>query len=193
MPRAKKHEAGFVPPKTLPKPKKPTAAGGPPTKYTPELVQEICERLCKGEPLAQICRDKHMPSDHTVRNWGDSMEEVASAIARAREVGFDYIASGCLEIADDSRNDYIEKLAEEGDDSAVKARSFDAEHVQRSKLRIETRLKLLAKWDPKRYGERLGLTDGEGKPLQTGAAGVLIVPGVIQDPGAWTALVQGSK
>jgi hypothetical protein len=29
--------------------------------------------------------------------------------------------------------------------------------VQRAKLRIDTRLKLLSKWDPKRYGEKLAL------------------------------------
>jgi hypothetical protein len=35
-------------------------------------------------------------------------------------------------------------------------------------LRIETRLKLLAKWDPKRYGERLHseVTGVDGGPLQ---------------------------
>jgi len=32
--------------------------------------------------------------------------------------------------------------------------TIDGEHVSRSKLRIETRLKLLACWDPKRYGAK---------------------------------------
>ena len=36
----------------------------------------------------------------------------------------------------------------------------NAEHIQRSKLRIETRLKLLAKWNPKKYGDKLAL-EGE--------------------------------
>ena len=44
----------------------------------------------------------------------------------------------------------MEKLTADG----VIAPSLNAEHIQRSKLRVETRLKLLAKWDPKRYGER---------------------------------------
>ncbi len=166
MAKAPKKAIAFIPPEPLPEPAPMTPAGGPPTKYTPELVIEICGRLSKGEPLAQICRDEHMPSDSTVRNWGDAMPEVASAIARAREAGFDYIAADCMVIADDSRNDFIEKMATDGDEGAVKARAYDAEHVQRSKLRIETRLKLLAKWDPKRYGDKMALTDGDGKPLQ---------------------------
>jgi hypothetical protein len=80
------------------------------------------------------------------------MDDVSAVIARAREEGFDAIAAMTLEIADDGRNDYMDQLAEAGDELAGK---FNGEHVQRSKLRIETRLKLLAKWDPKRYGERI--------------------------------------
>ena len=29
--------------------------------------------------------------------------------------------------------------------------------IQRAKLRIDTRLKLLSKWDPKRYGDKLDI------------------------------------
>jgi hypothetical protein len=37
------------------------------------------------------------------------------------------------------------------------------------KLQIETRLKLLAKWDPKRYGERMAteISGPDGGPIQT--------------------------
>ena len=31
----------------------------------------------------------------------------------------------------------------------------NTEWISRSKLRVETRLKLLAKWDPKRYGDKI--------------------------------------
>ena len=37
---------------------------------------------------------------------------------------------------------------------ALRAMAFNAEHVQRSKPRIETRLKLLAKWS-KKYADRM--------------------------------------
>ena len=33
----------------------------------------------------------------------------------------------------------------------------DREVTSRSKLRVETRLKLLAKWNPKKYGEKVAL------------------------------------
>lgn len=105
-----------------------------------------------GEPLAQICRDDHMPSDKTVRNWMTDDAEITSAIARARVSGFDYLASECLEIAEERP----ERTA---------AGSIDTGSVQHAKLRIETRLKLLAKWDPKRYGEKLELSGDSDNPL----------------------------
>lgn len=123
---------------------------GRPSKFTQETADEICDRLSKGEPLAVICRDEHMPGARTVYDWIDSRPEFSAAIAHAREVGFDQIAADCLDIADDGSNDYVVKKRPDGEEYDA----FDAEHVQRSKLRIETRLKLLAKWDPKRYGER---------------------------------------
>ena len=126
---------------------------GRPSTFKQELADEIVERLSKGEPLAAICRDDHMPGARTVYDWMDAKPELSAAIARAREVGFDALAAECLDIAEDGSNDYVTK--ERPDGSTYDA--FDSEHVQRSKLRIETRLKLLAKWDPKRYGERLDL------------------------------------
>lgn len=124
---------------------------GRPSDFTTELLDEICERLAKGEPLAVICRDDHMPSDRTVRNWM-ARDDVSSAIARAREVGFDAIAAECLDIADNTASD-TKWVGEEGSERAIP----DSEWISRSRLRVETRLKLLAKWDPKRYGEKLDI------------------------------------
>lgn len=114
---------------------------GRPSKFTQELANEICARISTGETLASICREARMPADRTVREWQEKDAEFAAAIARAREDGFDQIAAGCLEIAD-------------SDPERTAMGSVDAGYVQHAKLRIETRLKLLAKWDPKRYGER---------------------------------------
>lgn len=121
-----------------------------PSKFRQELLDEICERLAEGEPLAAICREDKFPTDRTVRTWALERSDVSSAIARARLLGYDAIADECMEIADDARNDWMAMLSDE----EQLGYKFNGEHVQRSKLRIETRLKLLAKWDPKRYGER---------------------------------------
>lgn len=118
---------------------------GRPSTYSPEVVEAICERLSAGEPLAAICRDEGMPGLRTVYDWMEDAD-VSARIARAREVGEEHLLSECLEIADDGRRDYVPN--EDGREVV------DHDHIQRSKLRIETRLKLLAKWNPKKWGDK---------------------------------------
>lgn len=135
--------------------------------YSQEIADKVCERISKGEPLRQICREDGFPSYGAIYDWLEVNADFASRFARARAVGFDHIAEETLEIADDATNDYmLRKRAgdEEGDGDKV----LDSEHVQRSKLRIETRLKLLAKWDPKRYGDKIQTEHSgpNGGPLQ---------------------------
>lgn len=120
-------------------------ATGRPSKYTPEIAQSIIEQLSEGVPLRVICRQDGMPAWRTVYDWIDRDEELSAHIARARLLGFDAIAEECLDIADDSSKDYRE---------TDKGPVYDAEHVQRSKLRVETRLKLLASWASSKYGNR---------------------------------------
>ena len=115
---------------------------GRPSKYTPELVTEICERLSKGEPLAAICREPRMPGCRTVYDWADADEVISAAIARARDEGEEAIAVDCLTIADDVE-----------------------EHPASRKVRVDTRLKLLAKWNPKRWGDKLQHADADGEKL----------------------------
>jgi hypothetical protein len=38
--------------------------------------------------------------------------------------------------------------------------------IEHRKLRIETRLKLLAKWNPKKYGDRLDIGNADGEPFK---------------------------
>lgn len=129
---------------------------GRPSIFTPEIVESICERLSRGEPLAAICRDEGMPADRTVRDWIESKPEVSAAIACAREAGEEAIAADCLVIADDSTGDF--RMGE-------KSLLVDTDHIQRSKLRIDTRLKLLAKWNPRKWGERIQHANDPADPL----------------------------
>lgn len=129
--------------------------------FSQSIADEIIERLSKGEPLEKICRDEHMPSSRTVLRWKEADAAFMSDIAHAREAGFDQIAVECLDIADFGLNDTYE------DDDGNKRTDTDV--IQRSKLRIETRLKLLAKWDPKRYGDKVDINHGgqDGNPIKT--------------------------
>ena len=121
--------------------------------YSPEIAEAICERLGEGEPMRQICRLEGMPAWRTVYHWIEENPDFAARIAHARARGYDAIAEECLEIADDRR--YDTRLSGAGENEREVA---NAEWIGRSKVRIETRLKLLAKWDPKRFGEKVEQT-----------------------------------
>jgi hypothetical protein len=148
--------------------------------FTQEVADAIIERLSKGEPLAAICGDENMPAVRTVSDWKAAHQSFAADFAHAREAGFDVIAATCLEIAEDGSHDYKHVKRSNGEEYE----EYDAEHVQRSKLRIETRLKLLAKWDPKRYGERVQteVSGPDGGPVRQELSWAQTAAEAIQDP-----------
>jgi hypothetical protein len=133
--------------------------------FTQEKANAILARLSAGEPLAQICRDEGMPSVRTVSLWKETQDGFAADFARAREDGFDALAAQCLDIADETRKDTI--ATEDGERP-------NTEWISRSKLRVETRLRLLAKWDPRRYGDKMTLAGDPEAPLAAAVSPELI-------------------
>lgn len=137
---------------------------GRPSLYTPEIIDELCERLSNGEPMAAICREEGMPSHVTVWNWMNDKTDperaafVSESIARAREVGEDVIAAQVLEIVDQNP----ERVA------TMHGDQIDSGDVSNRRMRAEYRLKLLAKWNPKRWGEKVDLTT-QGDKLEGNA------------------------
>lgn len=129
------------------------------TIYTEEIAQTICERIANGEFLRVICREEGMPNWRTVYLWIETKPEFAERMERARAIGSDAIASDCLEIAD------TPLLGEE-----VTIKGDGTEEVKRSdmlghrKLQIDTRLKMLAKWHPKKYGDKLAIGGADDLP-----------------------------
>ena len=128
------------------------AQRGRPSKFTEDIADEIVKRLSVGETLRSICRDEHMPGWQSIYNWISANEDFSGRIARARELGEDAIAQECMDIADNASNDWMSRLDKE---KAGSGWLLNGDHVQRSKLRIDTRLKLLAKWNPKKYGDKV--------------------------------------
>ena len=132
---------------------------GRPTKLNQQVLQTIVERLSNGEPLASICRDEGMPATRTVRDWINNDPDVSAAIARAREDGEDYLAAECLRIADTPVEGVIEKmesqLQPDGTSIMAVVERRREDMLGHRKLQIETRLKLLAKWNPRKWGDRI--------------------------------------
>jgi hypothetical protein len=119
-----------------------------PTKKTPEVIQRLLDGIADGVTLRALCREDGMPNWRTVYDWIEADADLAAQVARARELGFDAIAEDVFDIADGTR--------------AI------SEHVQLSKMRIDTRLKLLACWNPKKYGSKATVDVGnkEGETLK---------------------------
>lgn len=139
---------------------------GRPSLYTPEIAAEICTRLADGETLRSICRADHMPDERTVRGWAlDAKSEFFPHYKKARLLGYHGMADDLVDIADDGTNDYVERERQDGTKHVV----FDGEHVQRSRLRVDTRKWLLSKALPKVYGDKLETTtrhvDAEGNDI----------------------------
>jgi hypothetical protein len=132
---------------------------GRPSKYTPELAAEICMRLSDGEPLRKICRDEHMPHWTVMYDWVAKDKELSLQVARAREAGFQAMAEETLEIADNFHLGQTEVLDDKGSRVTIE------DMLGHRKLRIETRLKLLACWDPAKYGNRTVVAGDDKAPL----------------------------
>jgi hypothetical protein len=140
-----------------------------PSKFDQALLDGICERLAEGVPLTQICRDLAQTgvklAPRTVRDWEASKPDVSAAIARARELGEYALAEECLVIADTPLEGEEVKLDKDGNTVEVKR----GDMLGHRKLQIETRLKLLAKFNPKRWGDKVQqeITGANGGPIET--------------------------
>lgn len=116
------------------------------------FVPEIIRRISEGETLSFICRMAEtvdsegnanwtfrepgsFPNRLTFYDWCEYDPDVAKQFARARMLGVEALRDQCRAIADDSSQDWI---------PTPNGRMLDAEHVQRSKLRIWERQQTIA-------------------------------------------------
>ncbi len=115
---------------------------GRPPEYNEEIAEEICERLSIGQTLSSICNLEGMPNYSTVWRWESSNENFRNKSAHARKIGTHALADDCIRIADDPMLDAAEK-----------------------RVRIDTRLRLLGKWNARQYGDKIEIENTGAKPL----------------------------
>ena len=137
------------------------AAVGRPSEFTTDVATEICARIMAGESLRAICSDGNMPGKSTVFRWLAQNGVFRDQYARARAVQMDTMAEEILDIADDGTNDWMERI---GKDGAPDGWTLNGEHVQRSRVRVDTRKWLMSKLAPKKYGERVEIDAIVRKP-----------------------------
>lgn len=122
---------------------------GCPSTFTKELGEEICAAVATSScGLTKLCaQNPHWPIPNTIYEWRLKYKEFGDNYARAKAKQIDVLVDEILAIADDGSKDYY--VNEKGEEK------FDSEHVQRSRVRIDTRKWLAAKLAPKIYGDKI--------------------------------------
>ncbi|QND57401.1 terminase small subunit protein [Mesorhizobium huakuii] len=124
-----------------------------PSEFTNEIATAICERLAEGKSLRSICLADDMPSKTTVLRWllDPDRSEFCDQYTRAREIQADIHVDDMVDIADDGSNDFSTK--ENADGSTYQ--QVNSEHIQRSRLRVDTRKWVAERMRPKKYGNKV--------------------------------------
>lgn len=156
---------------------------GRPTIRTPDVEAFVLTAIAEGKSLRWIGKQLGAPSMSTILRWADQDEAFRKQYAHARAQGLDAVADEMLEIADDGTNDLTTVTDASGNDREV----LNVDHVQRSKLRVDTRKWLLSKLAPKKYGDRVAteLSGPDGGPVQVqNLADLLRLASTPDTPGA---------
>ena len=126
---------------------------GRPSKRSAKVEAAILEWIESGETLRDFCRQEGRPGVRTIYDWLKADPGFSARFAISRRVGFDAISEQTLELVDAEPPKIDGKI--------------DPGYVQWIRSRVWTRLQLLAKWDPGRYGNKVALAgDGDSPPIK---------------------------
>lgn len=121
-----------------------------------KIKDQLVSWLAQGKTLREFCRQEGMPHNTAVYDWEKQDEDFAQRIARARVIGHNAIAEESLAIMD------TEPLAVFDEDGNKR---YDPGSIAWNKGRAEHRLKLLAKWNPRLYGDKTILAGDDENPV----------------------------
>ncbi|MBT2133952.1 hypothetical protein KK137_06360 [Croceibacterium sp. LX-88] len=65
-------------------------------EFEDDIIEELLERLSKGESIRSICRDQRMPNASTIWAWSNADDQLAKRILEAREIGYHDLAERTL-------------------------------------------------------------------------------------------------
>ncbi|WP_454888684.1 terminase small subunit-like protein [Sphingobium indicum] len=117
------------------------------------IRQEIFRLIMEGKSIRAIGALEGLPCASTIMNWIAADPEFRAGYAAAKALYAETLADEIIEISDDAARDWV--------DSDTGGRELDHEHVQRSRLRVDSRKWLAARLSPKRYGDSSMLKIGE--------------------------------
>jgi hypothetical protein len=127
------------------------------------IKEQIVAWLAEGKTLRDFCRQEQMPSYPTIFAWLDQDAQFSINYARAREVGFEILAEEALHIADNTRMGRKIVTNSGGDDDVMTVTEEDM--LGHRKLQIDTRMRLLKAWHPKKYGDKTIVAGDDENPV----------------------------
>ena len=125
-------------------------------KATPKAEKEkkitsVLKHMREGHSLRQSTIRAGVATQ-TFMDWVDKDQELSGHYAQARAAMIDAVADETMRIAD-------EELIPTGEGKV------DSAMVQKQRLRVDTRKRLLSKMAPKKYGDKLELSGDDKSPL----------------------------
>ena len=127
-----------------------------------KIQAEICRRVSLGESMLTVLTagDRTLPRYETALGWLTDYPDFAQAYTAAQRARGDVLFEETLSIADDAKNDWMARY-----DPNNPGWVANGEHIQRSKLRVDTRKWAAAKLNPARYGDKIAVEGNADKPL----------------------------
>jgi len=119
------------------------------------VLDEMLTRMANGESLNSICNDSHMPSRGLVYYWKAANPSFAERFARAQESQAHCLLDDTIAIADGL--------------TLVDDPVMNSALINQAKMRIDTRLRAIAKMAPDKFGDKIQHTGANGGPIQIAA------------------------
>lgn len=118
------------------------------TIYSIELAKEICRAVAQSTyGLQRLVNDNpQWPQKTTIFDWLIEHKEFAEIYALAKKYQVEALMDELLELADDTSKDIRE---------TEKGFKFDHEHINRARLKVDTRKWIASKLVPRIYGDKL--------------------------------------
>lgn len=119
-----------------------------PMEYDETLATRICSEIAStSKGIKTLVKDNpNWPSHNTIYKWIQTYPSFKELYTRAKAFQIEVLVDEIISIADDSSQDYIVS-----DDGKLVC---DHEHIQRAKLKIDTRKWLASKLCPRLYGDK---------------------------------------
>lgn len=123
----------------------------PAAEWAPVIDEILSAIATSPKSLETICKEiESAPHARTFWKWMEQEEELGQRYARAKAAQLEVLADQLVDLADTDR--ICEKITVKADGSRE---VVILDQVERTKVQIDTRKWLLAKLNPKKYGERV--------------------------------------